>query len=47
MTWVTVNALDRKKRNRRTNDQNTIEVYYISAFITNEWLRFSISQQTN
>ena len=47
MTWVTVNALDRKKRNRRTNEQKTIKVYYISAFITNEWLRLSISQQTN
>ena len=36
MTWVTINVLDREKRNQRTNGQKTIEVYYASAFITDE-----------
>ena len=47
MTWVMVNAPDKKKRNQRTNEQKTIEVYYTFAFITNELLRFSNSRWTN
>ena len=42
-----VNVLDRKKRNRRTNGQKAIEVYYTSAFITDELLRLSISRQVS
>ena len=37
MTLVTVNAPDRKKRNQRTNEQKTIEVYNASTFITDEY----------
>ena len=45
MTWVTINMPDKKKRNQRTNGQKTIEVYYASAFITDELLRLSISRK--